>query len=169
MQPLSSYIGEELFLIQPSFFKREYEFISSTEKLAKMYFPKLLSQTAIIEGFSDKYEIFRPKLWKSEIAIRKFAYELPFASLTTNFFKTKGKITLQNGNIVNLKFGIFKKLCEIFSESGELLVQINNQFSFKDKNIVTINKADPLIDENPWIIMMIWYLLIESKKSGAGA
>ena len=35
MKPLSNYIGEDLILIQPSLFKREYEFRSSNELLGK--------------------------------------------------------------------------------------------------------------------------------------
>lgn len=169
MRLLSSYIGEDLILIQPSFIKREYEFKSPNELLAKMYFPKFFSLTAVVEGFGEKYEIIRPSFWKSEISIRKFGYDLTFASLTTNFFRTKGRIVLQNGKSVNLKFGAFKRTCEVFSESQELLIVIQNKFSFKDKNIVTIQKSSSIIDENPWIVMMIWYFLIESKKGGAGA
>lgn len=169
MKPLSSYIGEELTLVQPSFFKREFEFRSTSELLAKMYYPKFFSLTAMVDGFKDKYEIFRPNFWKSEIGIRKFGNELSFATLTTNCFRIKGKIVLQNGKTVNLKFGMFKKLCEIFSESGELLIEINIRFSFKDKHIVTINKSSSIIDENPWIIMMVWYFLIESKRNAAGS
>lgn len=169
MKPLSSYIGEELLLIQPSFFKREFEFRSSSELLAKMYFPKFFSLTAVVEGFGEKYEIVRPNFWKSEIGIRKFGNEISFASLTTNFFRTRGSINFQNGKTVNLKFGAFKRACSIYSEIDELLVEIKTQLSFKDKNIVTINKSSSLMDDNPWIIMMIWYFLIENKKNGAAS
>jgi hypothetical protein len=167
MRLLSSYIGEDLVLIQPSFLKREYEFQSSSGLLAKMYFPKFFSTTAVIEGFEEKYEIVKPSFWKSETAIRRFGYDLTFASLTTNFFRTKGTIDLQNGRIIKLKFGAFKKSCQVLDESGNLFLLFQNKFSFKNKNIVTIEKKSDLVDENPWIIMFIWYFLIENKKSGA--
>jgi len=169
MKTLSNYIGEELILIQASFFKREYEFRSSTEILAKMFFPKFLSMTAVVEGFGEMYEIIRPNFWKSEIAIRKFGYDLTFASLTTNFFRSKGTIDLLHGKKVYLKVGAFKKSCQVIDESGNLLMLFQNKFSFKDKNIVTIEKKSGLVDENPWMVMFIWYFLIENKKSGAGA
>jgi hypothetical protein len=169
MKTLSSYIGEDLILIQPSFFKREYEFRSSDQLLAKMYFPKFFSQTAVIEGFEEKYEIIRPSFWKSEIAIRKFGYDLTFATLTSNFFKSKGSIDLQNGKKLNLKFGAFKKSCQVFSEMEELLLMFQNKLSIKEKNVVTIQKPSALIDGNPWVVMMIWYLILENRKnSGAG-
>jgi hypothetical protein len=169
MRPLSSYIGEELILIQPSFLKREYEFQSSSEVLAKMYYPKFFSQTAIVEGFVDKYEIYRPSFWRTENAIRKFGYDLSFASLTTNFFRTKGSLDLQDGKKVKLKFGAFKKVCQVFSETDELLLLFQSKLSFKDKTILTVQKSSTLIDENPWMVMMILYMLIDYKKSSAGS
>lgn len=166
MKPLSSYIGEELVLIQPSLLKRRYEFNSSSELLAQMFFPKLFSLMATVDFFDTKYEVFKPNLFKSEIGIRKFGNELSFAALKTNFFRTKGTIVLPKGEIINLKFGAFKRICEIYSEMDELLLEIKNVFSLKNKNTVTIIKPSVIIDENPWIIMMVWYFLIESKKSG---
>lgn len=169
MRLLSSYLGEDLILLQLSFFKREYEFRYSNELLAKMYFPKFFSLTAVVEGFEEKYEIIRPSLWKSEIAIRKFGYDLTFASLRTNFFKTKGSIDLQNGKKLNLKFGAFKKFCQVFSEVDELLLTFQNKLSLKEKNVVTIQKTSSLIDENPWVVMIIWYLILENRRNGAGS
>ena len=164
MNVLSKYIGEDLILIQPSLFKREYEFRSSNELLARMYFPSLFSLTAVVEGFEEKYEIIKPSFWKADIAIRKHGYDMTFASLTTNFFRTKGSIDLQNGKKLNLKFGAFKKSCQVFSESEELLIMFQNRFSFKQQNIVTIQKSSALIDENPWVVMMVWYQVIQRNR-----
>jgi len=164
MKPLSTYIGEDLILIQPSLFKREYEFRSSNELLARMYFPSLFSLTAVVEGFEEKYEIIKPSFWKADIAIRKYGYDMTFASLKTNFFRTKGTIDLQNGKKLNLKFGVFKKSCEVFSEAEELLIMFQNRFSFKQQNIVTVQKSSTLIDENHWIIMMVWYQILQRNR-----
>ena len=164
MNVLSKYIGEDLILIQPSLFKREYEFRSSNELLARMYFPSLFSLTAVVEGFEEKYEIIKPSFWKADIAIRKHGYDMTFASLTINFFRTKGSIDLQNGKKLNLKFGAFKKSCQVFSESEELLIMFQNRFSFKQQNIVTIQKSSALIDENPWVVMMVWYQVIQRNR-----
>lgn len=165
MKPLSSYIGEDLLLIQPSFFKREYEFRSSDELLAKMYFPSFIKLSAVVEGFGEKYEIIRPSFWKSNIVIKKFGYDMPFASLTTNFFRTKGILDLQNGRTLKLKFGSFKKSCQVFSEMEELLLIFYNKFSIKGKNVVAIQKTSSLLDDNPWVVMMIWYLILERRNN----
>ena len=167
MFQLSNFIGEELILIQPSFRKREYEFKRGDEILAKMYFPKFFSTIAIVELLAEKYEIIRPSIWKKEIAIKKFGYDLTFASASTNLFRTKGKIDLQNGYVINLKLGKFNKSCQVFDESNELLILFRNKISFKDKNIVTVEKKSELIDKNPWIVMMVWYLILQSRRNGA--
>ena len=164
MNVLSKYIGEDLILIQPSLFKREYEFRSSNELLARMYFSSLFSLTAVVDGFEEKYEIIKPSFWKADIAIRKQGYDMTFASLKTNFFRTKGSIDLQNGKKLNLKFGAFKKSCQVFSESEELLIMFQNRFSFKQQNIVTVQKSSTLIDENHWIIMMVWYQILQRNR-----
>jgi hypothetical protein len=164
MNVLSKYIGEDLILIQPSFFKREYEFRSSNELLARMYFPSFFSLTAVVEGFEEKYEIIRPSIWKTDLAIRKFGYDMSFASLTTNFFRTKGFIDLQNGKKLNLKFGVFKKSCQVFSEMDELLITFQNKFSIKEKNVLIIEKSSSLIDENPWVVMLVWYQVIQRNR-----
>jgi len=167
MNALSKYIGEDLLLIQPSFFKREYEFRSSNELLAKMYFPSFFSLTAVVEGFEEKFEIIKPSFWKTDIAIRKYGYDMTFASLTTNFFRSKGTIDLQNGKKLNLKFGTFKKSCQVYSEMDELLLLFQNKLSLKEKNVVTIQKSSSLIDENPWLVMMIWYLILQNRRNGS--
>lgn len=164
MNALSKYIGEDLILSQPSFFKREYEFRSSNELLARMYFPSFFSLTAVVEGFEEKYEIIRPSIWKTDLAIRKFGYDMSFASLTTNFFRSKGFIDLQNGKKLNLKFGVFKKSCQVFSEMDELLITFQNKFSIKEKNVLIIEKSSSLIDENPWVVMLVWYQVIQRNR-----
>lgn len=167
MFQLSNFIGQELILIQPSFSKREYELRREDELLAKMYFPKLFNTSAIVEVSEEKFEIIKTSFWKKEIAIKKFGYDLTFASATTNFFLTKGLIDLQNGKIVNLKFGKFKKCCQVLDESNKLLILFRNKISFKEKKIVMIENKSELIDKNPWIVMMVWYLILQSRRNGA--
>ena len=163
MFKLSDYIGEELSLVPPSFFKLNYELRRGEELLAKMYYPKFFSTNVIVEILEDKYEIIRPSFWKNEAAIRKYAYDLPFASAATNLFLTRGTIDLKNGHIINIKFGRFSNSCQLLDESNELLLVIRNKISFKGKKVVTIEKKSELIDKNPWVIMMTWFLFLQRK------
>lgn len=165
MKKLSDYLGEELVLIKKSFFKKDFELRSSNEVIAKMYFPGFFSTTAIVEGFDENLEIKAPSIWKSDSEIYKVGYQMPFANFkSTNFWKTKGEIELPKGGRVYLKFGVFKRSCEIYSASNDLLVLFQNKFSLKDKNIVTIEKRSEVLDEYPWIIMVAWYKILQRNR-----
>lgn len=170
MKKLSDYLGEELSIARVSVFKREFEFRSSNELIGKMYFPKFFSLSAIIEGFEDKLEIKSTSFWRSELGIFKSGYEMPFAKYTsTGFWKTNGVIELPKGERLNLKFGVFKRSCEIYSLSDELLVLFQNKFSFKDKNVITIQQRSEVIDQYPWVIMVAWYKILQRNRRNSGA
>ncbi len=172
MKKLSDYLGEELIILQPSLFKRVFEFRSSNELIAKMYYPKFFSTTAIVEGFDENFEIRRPSIWRTDIEIFENGYQNSFAKVkSTNFWRTKGVIELPRGERLNLKFGAFKRSCEIYSKYDEILVRFQNKFSFKERNSIYIEKRSEVIDENPWIIFAVWYKLLEMnrKNSGIGA
>lgn len=169
MKKLSDYLGEELLIIQPSLLKRAYEFHSSNELIAKMYYPKFFSTTAIIEGFEKNLEIKKPSIWRTDIEIFEKGYQNPFAKVkSTNFWRTKGVVELPRGERLNLKFCVFKKSCEIYSKYSELLVLFQNKFSFKEKNVISIEKRSDLIDENPWIIFAVWYKILEMNRKNSG-
>ncbi|MBK7501019.1 MAG: hypothetical protein IPI19_18555 [Ignavibacteriales bacterium] len=44
-----------------------------------------------------------------------------------------------------------------------------NKLSLKEKNVVTIQKTSSLIDENPWVVMIIWYLILENRRNSTGS
>lgn len=170
MKKLSDYLVESLLLTQPSLFKREFELRSSTELIAKMGFPKFFSTTALVEGFESIYEIKTLSFWGSDVGIFKQSYELPFAKYTTeNFWGTKGVIELPRGEKLKLKFGAFKKSCEIFSSSDELLVRFQSKVSIKDKNVITIKQRSELLDNHPWIIILAFYKTLQRNRNSAAA
>lgn len=169
MKDISEYFGEDLFLIQPSFFKREFELRSLNELIAKMSFPKFFSTNAVIDGLEEKYEIKQPSIWKSEIDIHKQGREMPFAKYTSNFWRTRGTIELPRGAKLNFKFGVFKKALEVSSSSSDLLVLFRNKISFKEKTIVSIEQKSEVIDENPWVIMLGFYVILQNKRGSAAA
>ncbi len=170
MKKISDYLVESLTLIQPSLFKREFELKSSTELIAKMYYPKFFSTTAVVEVSGEKFEIKVPSIWRSDLEIYKADYQMPFAKFTsTNFWKTKGEIELPRGERVYLKFGTFKKSCEIYSSSNELLVLFQNKFSFKEKNVITIEHRSELLDKYSWLIMVAWYKILQRNRRNSAA
>lgn len=169
MNLLTNYIGQTLTFNQPKITKREFELISSDEVLAKMIFPKLLSNSAVVEGFDGKWEIKQPSIWRSEFGVYKYGYQMPFAKYVSNIWKTKGTIELPKGARLNCKSRGLKKPFEIYSSSGELLIVYANKFSLKGRTTLKIEKKFELIDKYPWIIMLGWYVVLQNRRGRARA
>jgi len=166
---LTNYIGQTLTFNQPKITKREFELTSSEEVLAKMIFPKLLSNSAVVEGFEGKWEIKQPSIWRSELGVYKYGYQMPFAKYVSNFWKTKGTIELPKGARLNCKSGRLKNPFEVYSSSGEILMLYANKFLLKGRTSVTIEKRVELIDKYPWIIMLGWHIVLQNRKGRARA
>jgi hypothetical protein len=169
MDILSNLIGETLTFNQPLLMKREFELVSPKDVLARMYFPKLFSNSVVIEGFDGKWEIKQPSIWRSEFGVYKYGYQMPFAKYVSNFWKTKGTIELPKGARLNCKSGRLKRPFEVYSSSGELLMVYVNKFSLKGRTTVTIEKRFELIDKYPWIIMLGWYIVLQNRRGRARA
>jgi len=169
MERLSNLVSETLTFNQPSIMKREFELVSPRDVLARMYFPKLFSNSVIIEGFDGKWEIKQPSIWRREYGVYKHGYHMPFARYVSNFWRTKGTIELPKGVRLNCKSGRLKKPFEVYSSIDELLMVYVNKFSLKGRTTVTIEKRSELIDKYPWIIMLGWYVILQNRRGRARA
>lgn len=166
MKYLSGYLGEKLYITQPNIFKREYIFASSNEMIAKMYFPRLFSTTAIVEGFKEIYEIKKLNWWGIDLGIFQQGYEMPFAKyIKNNFWGTVGKIELPKGEALILKASTFRKSSKLYSLSDQLLISFNFKISFKEKISVAIENKSELVDQYPWVVMLAWYKLLQQRRN----
>ena len=169
MKKISDYLGNELIIIRKNFWKREYELRSGEEIIAQMKHPKIFSDRAELTFQNDIYEFYTPKIFSRNVDIRKKGYQNPFAHLENNFFGSKSMLELPRGNRLNMKFGFFRKPVEIYQGERDLLVSIQSKFSMKERSEVIINKRSETIDENPWIIMLGFYLAQKKRRNAAAA
>jgi len=167
MKKLSDYPGIELKLHQNSILKREFELKSGDDLIAKLYYPKFLSDLAELTIWEETYEFYRPKFFSRDVNIRKKGYQNPFARFKNNFWGSRGVLKLPRGITLNMKFGFFRKQAEIYLGENELLVSILNRFSIKERSEIVIEKRSEIIDEHPWIVMLGFYLALLMKRSSA--
>ena len=160
-------VGGTLTFNQPALMKREFELISSDSVLARMVFPKLISTNVVVEGFDGKWEFKQLSIWRNEFGIFKYGYQLPFAKYISNFWKTKGTIELPKGAKLSCKSAVFKKPFEIFTSSGKLLLVYTNKFVLKGRTTVTIQNSSELLNQNPWILMLGWYIILQNRRARA--
>ena len=165
MKPLSTYRNQELTLVQPALMKRECELHSPEELLLKSYFPKWNKSVAVVEGLGGKWIIKRPSFWKSAIEVCKDGFNYPIASYTGKAFKSVGTIQLQRGLRLPFESNVFKGIYTIFTDTNEILLQIIQTGIIKKKTQITLGKRKlEIIDEYPWLPMLIWYVMLSNQR-----
>lgn len=169
MKPISYYSDKKLIVSTVSFWKRIYELKFEQEVLEKLHFPKKFSSSAIVEGYNGKWEIKRDSAWNRNISVYKPGYHLPFANYTGSFWGNKGRLKLPRGKYLDFQFGIFRKGCKAFTTRNTLLLEFNNKISISDKSEIRIAAKSEVLDENPWILMLTWYIILQNKKQAAHA
>ena len=169
MKTISDYLGKQLKLSQPSFFKNYYELRSGGELVATLNQPKFLSSNTVTSGMFGECEFYRPSFWRFDVAVREKYKELPIAKFVREGFKQKGVIELPKGERLNL---IFRKIVfsfEIQNEMGLTLVRFKKKFSFKTNIEIEIEKTSELINKYPWVILLACYIVIQiERRSKAG-
>lgn len=165
MKPLSTYRNQELQLIQPSQLKRECELRTSEELLLRSYFPKWNKSEAVVEGFGAKWIIRKPSIWKSDIEVCKDGFNYPIATYKGHAFKSVGVIQLQRGLRLSFESKVFKSIYTVFSDTNEVLIQVKQTGIFKKKTELTLgSRKTEIIDEYPWLPMMIWYIMLNNQR-----
>jgi hypothetical protein len=168
MKKLSNYIGSEFKIFQKSIWKREFELRSGDEIIAQMIYPRFFSHMAELTIQNESYEFYRSKFFTRNVDVRKKDYQNPFAYYKSNLFMRSGKLELPKGTNLNIKFGLFRKQAEVYLGENDLLISILNKFSFKERSKVVIEKRSEIIDEYPWILMFVFYLVqLRKRRSGA--
>lgn len=166
---LSDYVGKSLLLVQPEFFRRDYQLKDGVEIVASITHPKWYRSNFIVEWGKMKWEVYKPSIWKSLLEIKEINKQLPFASYTRKGFKSGGTINLPMGQKLNLVFKTFKGSYEIQNMNGECLILIKDKFSLKDKTEFTIQQRSELIDKYPWVILVAWYISAQRRNHSVAA
>lgn len=167
MKRLSDLIGCNLKIVQTNVWQREYKFIAENDLIGEMKYPRLFSDTVVCQIEKEVWEFSRPNIFSDKILIRKQGYELPIATLESNFFATKAEVKLPRGRKVLIKTGFLKKQVEIYLNENDLLAKLYNKFSFKGSSDIMIEKRSEVLDENPWIILLaFYYAQLRRKNSG---
>ena len=170
MKTISDYIGQTLKFVESAIIKQNCELKAGEEVIAKIRSPKFLSSLMAVDGSLGKWEFYRPSFWKSAIAIRETGNELPIATFDRKIFSTKGTVHLPKGERLYIIFYAFKKYFEIQNSYGERIVLFTPKFSWGgEKTDIVIEKKSAVLDKYPWIIMLVWYLAAQRKRSHAAA
>ena len=167
MKNLSELVGESLIIYQPSVWKNYYELKHGDKVLGTIRQPKVFSHRILFKLDTHEWEIYFPKFWKSEIAIRESGFQLPYANYKRDDFKTNGTLYLPRGYKLKFVFKIFRGGYRIENESGMCLVSFKDKISFRSKTEITIEQKLELLDKYPWSIVLIWYISYRRRQAAA--
>jgi hypothetical protein len=168
MKPLSQYINEQLLLKQPSIWKRMYELRTPDTVLLTMTYPKLFSTLAAVSDGIETWEIYKPSIWRSNVEVRKKGNHLPFAKFTAERWGRGGTFELPNGERLKYVFTIWKGRNEILSQYDLRIVSFHRKFSLLPLYHVVIEQHSELLDKNPWVIMAVYYSMLQRRQRSVG-
>jgi len=168
MITLSHHIGKELFLVQPSIWKRVYELRSPETVLLTMKYPKLFNSLAVVSDGNETWEIYKPSIWRSNLEIRKQGNQLPFAKFVSEKWGRGGTFELPQGERLRYVFKIWKGHNEIHTHHGIQLVSFQRKFGLKPRYQLVVQHTSALLNEYPWVIMAVYYLILERRQHSVG-
>jgi len=167
MLKLSDYIGQSLHITQRSIWKRALELHSDKDKIAELVYPSFFSERAECKINNEIFEFKRPHIFSNDIEIRKTGYQLPIATMHTNFLASKGVVDLPRGIKINMKLSLFSNNTKIFVGENDLMATLIRKISVKEKFEVLLEKRSEIIDEHPWLILLaVYFLRWKRQKTG---
>jgi len=170
MNSISDFANEKLKLVQPAKFKRIFELTSLKGVIQKITFSGVLRSSAVIDDFNTRWEIKPSSWWTNNLAVYKEGYEIPITNYTSNFFRTKGSIDLGRGESLIFKFNWFTRSLRVFNLTEILLLSYSYKMGFlKTDFSVTIMQESELLDENPYVLMLGFFIFIENINRGKSA
>jgi hypothetical protein len=164
MKTLSDYFGKTLLLVQPSIMKRVFELRDGNEIIGTLTYPKFFSVQADVKIFDTKWEFYEPRWWRNIIEIREAGKELPIASYKPPSFKRTGKLELPQGESISLSSTFFRTTLEISDKYNSRLIMFKSKFAFKSKVEVLIEKRSDVLDKHPWVVWLIYYVLLNQRR-----
>ncbi|MBP6671611.1 MAG: hypothetical protein KA247_00600 [Bacteroidetes bacterium] len=169
MKTFSQYKSDNLVLVQKSIWKRIYHLKAGDEIVCTMTYPKMFGLNAVIEGFGEQWELSRPSIWKSHLDIRKQHQHLPFAKFISGKWGNGGVFELPNGERIEYAQNMWKSVNEIKSHQQVILVSLKRVSWWKSDLFVVIENESELLNKNPWIVMAVYYMILERRQQAAAA
>ena len=129
--------------------------------------PKLFSFNVVAELFETQWEFKRENIWKGNLGIYQYGYEMPLAVYIGKLFG-KGFLKLDKGVILYFDYKLWKGITEIKTESGKVLISSKSKSGWKIKTLINIIHENELLNSKPWIMMLILYIEIPRQRHQAG-
>lgn len=159
----------ELEWIQPTWRERQFELRSQDRPVALLTFPKWYAMEARHIMGKDSWDIYQPRFFSQEVAIRQTGCELPFAKYLPEFWRSSGTLELPKGRRLSITCRIWKNRYEVTREDGSLVFVLDNKGLLRQAGKMMLEKGETETKEFPWLTGLVWYLQLLRRRHAAAA
>lgn len=169
MRTIESVIGRDLRWVQTSIFKQEFELRNMNTVVAKLSLPHIFSEGARAESADGCWKFTRKGFWKTTIAVSTCEDETPIVSFEGRRWGKKFSLQLPGGEILLLATDFWGWSFKLQTETGELITEVKRKGFFSGEYIVDLRRRGNSYKELPWLVMLIWYVMILERRRQQGA
>ncbi len=165
MKSLSEYIDGNLKIVKKSIFGFEYDLVAGEELFGSFNYSLLFGIRGRVSGLEKRnIEFYKSYFWSRQLDIREEGKDIPFAHYRREMISRTGYVYLPNGNKLVIRFGFFNFSPEIRDEKDNVVFLLKRSSVLSRSLDVIIKSKSALVDENPWIIFLVLYLIIKRRK-----
>lgn len=163
MKTLNDYISSNLFFVQEKRIRNYYELKSGEEFLGTLIISGLWKNKCVVKTFGNEYLFIQPSFWRKTVEIKKTENDSQIAVYRRSLFKNFGFINLSTGEILKVNFNIHNSSYEIKNSFDETIVSYINKFPFQTRTEVYVNLNSPLLETNPWLIFVPYFIVLTKR------
>ncbi len=168
MKNIKSVDYHQLLWKQKKWGGRYFELLSGDELVGVLYWPKWLSDRAIVESGDGKWVIDRVGFFRDRVVVTDVENGVEVASVEFDWLGD-GEMTLPNGKVYNwYRTGILSNNWTLEEENDDLVFEIKEWMHwFKHRADIVLRVGSITRPELPFLIYLGWYLALMQMQDAA--
>jgi hypothetical protein len=163
-------VAPTLEWVQPSWKSKVFELRKEGKLAASLVFPRWYKFEARHESPNGTWDIYQPRFFSQEVAIRQTGCELPYARFVPAFWRSDGTVELPKGLRLTITYRVWKNRYEVTREDGRQVFAMDVRGFVRGTGSFTLYDDGKLLDEYPWLTGLVWYLqLLRRRRAASGA
>ena len=149
-------------------FGRSYQLLDGSAAVATLRFPGWFRTGAVAESSDGTWTFTRLGFWQRRVAIRAGDTGADLAAFTSGIFKDSGTLELADGHRYQVTANFWHSKCEVKTETDQELIRYSGIWRFfRMGSTVEILPAAKDLPELPWLVPLVWYLIIMRHRDAA--
>jgi len=151
-------------------FGRSYEMLDGSTVVATLRFPGWFRTYAVAESSDGTWTFTRLGFWQRRVGVRVGGTETNLAVFKSGVFKYGGMLELADGRSYQVTNNFWHSRCEVKTGTDQELIRYSGIWRFfRMGSTVEILPAAKDLAELPWLVVLVWYLVIMRHRDAAVA